>query len=362
MSPPGYPVSRRNVLKLGTASLGAMALGENPVRAADGEKRIRVGFVGIDNYQAVEFAKFLNDPHATGELTGFQAVSAYPGGSPDLAESRDNLPKWVQQIQQFGVKIVDSIPEVIKHVDAVIIMSLDGRTHLDLARPVIEAHKPLYIGRPLAAQMVDAVRIYDLAARKKLPIFSCSQHRFSPGFYDMRNHPEVGKVLGCEVHGGCPLDPSHADLFWHGVHGVETLYTIMGPGCESVTRVQTPVTEFVTGTWKDGRVGTFRGIHQGAIGYQALVYGSDGIVMSGKYGGYAPVKGVYPEGKYAGYEPLARQIAQFFKTGKPPVSPEETLELFAFMEAAHESKRRGGAPVALESTLAAARQAAKAKA
>ncbi|MCC2672855.1 MAG: hypothetical protein K0Q72_5327, partial [Armatimonadetes bacterium] len=149
--------------------------------------------------------------------------------------------------------------------------------------------------------------------------------------------------------------------FWHGIHGVETLYTIMGPGCESVTRVSTPVTEFVTGTWKDGRVGTFRGIHQGAITYQAMVYGTEGIVQSGKYGGYAPVKGVHPEGKYAGYEPLARQIGQFLKTGKPPVSPDETLELFAFMEAAHESKRQGGASVTLESVLARARKAVAAR-
>lgn len=362
MSTLDQPVSRREVLKLSTAGVGALALGERPARAAESGKRIRVGFVGIDNYQAVEFAKFLNDPKATDELTGFQCTVAYPGGSPDLTESRDNLPKWIQQIQQFGVKIVDTIPEVLKQSDAVIVMSMDGRAHLALARPVIEAHKPLYIGRPLAAQMEDAVRIYQLAEQKGVPIFSCSQHRFSPGFYDMRHHPEVGKVLGCEVHGGCPIDPTHADLFWHGVHGVETLYTIMGPGCESVTRVQTPVTEFVTGTWKDGRVGTFRGIHQGAIGYQALVYGADGIVMSGKYGGYAPIKGVVPEGKYAGYEPLARQIALFFKTGKPPVSPEETLELFAFMEAAHESKRRSGAPVNVDSVLAHARVAVGAKA
>ncbi|MGV3722672.1 MAG: Gfo/Idh/MocA family protein, partial [Actinomycetota bacterium] len=248
------------------------------------------------------------------------------------------------------------IPKVLKQVDAVLIMSLDGRTHLPLAKPVIEARKPLYIGRPLAALLEDAVRIYRLAEQKKVPIFSCSQHRYSPGFYDMRNHPEVGKVLGCEVHGGCPMDPSHADLYWHGIHGAETLYTIMGSGCESVTRVSTPVTEFITGTWRDGRVGTFRGIHQGAVTYQAMVYGTEGIIPSGKYGGYAPIKGVYPEGKYGGYEPLARQIASFLKSGKPPVAPEETLELFAFMEAAHESKRRGGAPVTVESVLAQARK------
>ncbi|MCC2672102.1 MAG: hypothetical protein K0Q72_4574, partial [Armatimonadetes bacterium] len=200
-------LTRREVLIAGGAALGALAAG-GPARAEDAPKRLRVGMLGIDNYQAVEFAKFMNDPQATGELTGLQVTVAYPGGSPDLVESRESLPKWIQQIQPFGVKIVDSIPDVLRHVDAVLVMSMDGRAHLGLAKPAIEARKPLYIGRPLAASMEDAVRIYRLAADKKVPIFSCSQHRFSPGFYDMRNHPEVGKVLGCEVHGGCPIDPT----------------------------------------------------------------------------------------------------------------------------------------------------------
>src|SRR4051794_5306439 len=191
MSYPRCSVSRRRLLRAGGVGLGALALGVGVQARADGHaKPIRVGFVGIDNYQAVEFAKFLNDPQATGELTGFRAVAAYPGGSPDLTESREGLPKWIEQIQAFGVKIVDTIPAVLKQVDAVLVMSLDGRAHRALAEPVIQARKPLYIGRPLAASLEDAVRIYRLAEEKKVPVFSCSQHRFSPGFYDMRNHPE----------------------------------------------------------------------------------------------------------------------------------------------------------------------------
>ncbi len=60
-----------------------------------------------------------------------------------------------------------------------------------------------------------------------------------------------------------------------------------------------------------------------------------------------------------GYEPLVVEIIRFFKTGKPPVSAEQTLEIFAFMEAADESKRQGGAPVSMESVLKKAQQANK---
>jgi hypothetical protein len=38
---------------------------------------------------------------------------------------------------------------------------------------------------------------------------------------------------------------------------------------------------------------------------------------------------------------------EFFKTGKPPVPPEETLEIMAFMDAAERSRQQGGIPVKL---------------
>ena len=60
-------------------------------------------------------------------------------------------------------------------------------------------------------------------------------------------------------------------------------------------------------------------------------------------------------GKYDGYDPLLFAIVQFFRNGIAPVSPEETLEIYAFMEAADESKRRGGAEVTLAEVMEKAR-------
>jgi hypothetical protein len=117
------------------------------------------------------------------------------------------------------------------------------------------------------------------------------------------------------------------------------LFAIMGPGCKTVTRAGP---EKVVGTWNDGRQGTFLCKKE----YVAEVEGTKGKGTIGKYGGY---------------KPLVEQICKFFKTGKPPVAAAETIEIFAFMEAADESKRQGGAPVSIESVLAKARQAAGAK-
>jgi predicted dehydrogenase len=317
---------------------------------------IKVGIVGLDNYQAVDFTQMFHNPKVTGDLAGIQVVAAFPAGSPDIEESVRELPKWTEGIKKLKVEVVGSIDEVLKRVDAVMLMSVDGRAHLEQLRPILKAGKPVYVGRPMTASLADAVEIFRLAAEYKTPIFSCSQHRFSPGFIGMRSHEDVGDVLGCDVYGGCPREPHHPDLFWHGIHGVETLYTIMGPGCVSVTRTSTDVADVVTGVWKDGRVGTYRGIRKGAPKYSATVFGSKGVSTAGVYGHGIPVKGVVPTNdKYMAYEATATEVAKFFKTRTPPVSAAETTELFAFMEAAEESKRQNGAAVKLETVLAKAR-------
>jgi hypothetical protein len=117
---------------------------------------------------------------------------------------------------------------------------------------------------------------------------------------------------------------------------VEILFTLMGTGCKEVTRVFTEGTDIVTGTWQDGRAGTFRGIREGKRGYGGTVFGE---------------KGIRTLGEYAGYSPLLVKIAGFFETGIPPVTREETLEIFAFMEAADESKTRGGQSVSIDEVM-----------
>jgi predicted dehydrogenase len=238
---------------------------------------------------------------------------------------------------------VPSIDALLEKVDVVLLESVDGRPHLAQAIPVLRARKPLFVDKPVAGTLADAVALFELARKLNVPCFSSSSLRFSKGILGMRHDEKVGKVVGCEARGPCSLEPHHPDLFWYGIHGVETLFTIMGTGCAAVSRVETEGTDFVVGRWSDGRIGTYRGIRAGASGYGATVYGEKGIAQSGGYDGYAP---------------LVVEIVKFFKTGKPPVSAEETLEIYAFMEAADESKRQGGAPVTIESVLAKAREAA----
>lgn len=302
---------------------------------------LRAGIIGLDTSHVTAFTQLLNAPHPRAELAGIRVVAGYPGGSADIPSSRDRVAGYTKELHdKYGVEIIDSIDELLKKVDVVLLESVDGRPHLAQARAVFQARKPVFIDKPVAGTLADAIAIYDLARESGTPCFSSSSLRFIPWVAGMKHNPKLGDVIGCDAYGPCHLEEHHPDLYWYGVHGVETLFTIMGTGCQSATRVQTEGTELVAGVWNGGRIGTFRGLRQGASDYGATVFGSKGIV---------------PGGGYSGYEPLVVEICKFFRTGKPPVSAEETIEIFAFMEAADESKRQGGKPVTLETVTARAR-------
>lgn len=316
--------------------------------AAPEKPPVKIGVLGLDNYQAVAYAQLFNSPKATGDLLGVRVVAAYPIGSDDLAESRTSLPKWKEQIGKFGVELVDSVDELLKRSDAVMIMSLDGRHHLKQVEPVLRAKKPVYIGRPLAGSLDDAIAIFKLAEETKTPCWSSSQHRFSPGFSGMREHAEVGRVLGCDVYGGGKNDPETPGFIWSSLHSIETLYAIMGPGVVSVACTSTPTAEQFTCVWSDGRVGTYRGIKEGAVKYSATVFGEKGVSVAGIYGHGVPVKGVVPTtDEYMGYKGIAIEMAKFYKGGPVPVSAAETLEIFKLLKAAEMSKAAGGKAVQL---------------
>jgi predicted dehydrogenase len=310
-----------------------------------GEPKIRVGIIGLDTSHVMAFTKLINDPKAVGDIATMKIVAGFPGGTRDNPSSWDRVPKYTAELRKSGVEIVDSIATLLTKVDAVLVESVDGRPHLEQVRPVLAAGKPVFVDKPCAGSLVDVIVIFELAKKQHVPIFSSSSLRFGPHLLALRNDPKVGAIRGVDVHSPCSLEPHHPDLFWYGVHGVEMLYTLMGTGCKSVVRVHADGSDVVVGAWADGRLGTFRGVRDGSYSYGAVVIGTKGTGLADKY---------------EGYQYLVMEIGKFFKTGKPPVTAEETIELFAFMEAADESKREGGCPVSLERVLTKARaEAAK---
>jgi predicted dehydrogenase len=261
-------------------------------------------------------------------------VAAYKGGSPDLKDSAGRVDNFTKQIQEkYGVEIVDTIETLVARVDVVLLESLDGRVHLDQVRPIFAARKRVFIDKPLTASLKDAREIARLSKESGTPFFSASALRFNDAVLKLKADPELGRILGCQVHSGAYAVEHHPEFAFYGIHGIEALFSIMGPGWESLQRAD----DVVVARWKDGRTGSYRGLRKGAQTFGAMAFGEKAVQST--------VRGEKTGSTYAN---LVREIVKFFQTGASPVSPDEMLEVIAFIEAADLSKQQGGARVRLE--------------
>ncbi|MSU64999.1 MAG: gfo/Idh/MocA family oxidoreductase [Opitutus sp.] len=299
---------------------------------------LRIGIVGLDTSHVVQFTGVLNDVANKNHLAGARIVGAFRGGSPDIEASASRIDGFTKEVvEKYGVKLYDSIEELARNVDAIMIESNDGRVHLDQAKRALPFHKPLFIDKPFASSLRDAIEIFRLAKQAGVPVFTSSSLRYSAGMATFRR-PEIGTLVGALAYGPAAIESHHPDLFWYGIHATESLFVAMGRGCERVTRTHTAETDVVTGVWSDGRVGTVRGMRGVKAEYGIVAFGTKGVV----------------EGKLDGaYAALLKEVLGFFRTGIAPVFPAEAIEIYAFMEAADESKRRGGSPVTIAEVLRA---------
>jgi len=317
-----------------TSSLGALSAAEP----------IKVGMIGLDTSHCLAFARLMNNADDPKHVPGCRLTVVYPKGSPDIESSVSRVPKYTEEIKKLGVEVVNDLEAMVAQVDAVLLETNDGRPHLEQVIPVLKAGKPCFIDKPIAGSLTDCIAIFELAKHYKTPVFTSSSLRYGKNTQAVRGG-SIGDVIGADTYSPCSLEKTHPDLYWYGIHGCESLFTVMGPGVETVVRTQTDDFELVTGTWNDGRIGTFRGMRSGKSGYGGKAFGA---------------KGVADVGSYNGYDPLLVEIVKFFKSGQAPVSPEETTDIYAFMEAADESKRQGFVPVKVADVMAKAKaEAAK---
>lgn len=334
-------MKRREFVRQSMTAGAAFGLSTSlPLNAMIQASPVKVGIVGLDTSHAPAFAKIFNSENPPPEFRGLKVVAAYPKGSADIESSASRIPKYTEEVRGYGVEISASIADMLKLVDVVLLETNDGRPRKEQAFEILKAKKPMFIDKPVAASLTDVVAIYDKARELKVPVFSTSSLRYLPAAQAVRYEDKIGKVLAADAFSPATLEPHHPDLFWYGIHGVEILFTVMGPGCETVSRYTTNNMDVVVGQWSDGRIGTFRGTREGKHEYGGTAFGTTGNLALGPFDGY---------------EGLAKKIAAFFLTKQTPVDEKETLEVYAFMQAADESKARGGAKVTLKEVMEKAR-------
>ncbi len=312
---------RKFVAAAGTLGLASMVYGTESLALPISKKRI--GIVGLDSSHAIAFTKELNANTANDSYKGYQVVAAYPMGSPSIPLNAERIPRFTEDIKKLGVEIVTSLEKLLKNVDFVLLETNDGNKHLAQAEIILKAKKPLFIDKPIANSYEEAAKIFELADRYKTPVFSTSSLRYLSGLEEI----DKKTVLGADVYSPAYTEPSHKDLYWYGIHGVEILFTLLGPNCISVQTQHTADVDIYTGQWEGGKVGTLRGIRKGADGFGGTVFTQDKIVQLGAF---------------QGYNPLLKQIISFFETGLVPVKKEDTLAICKFIDAAYQSKIDGG--------------------
>jgi hypothetical protein len=292
---------------------------------------LRLGIIGTDTSHVIEFTKMLNDASLPDHVPGARVVAAYKGGSKEIKSSAERIDKFAEELKtKWKVEFTPDIASLCRKVDAVLLESVDGRQHLEQAKAVIAAGKPMFIDKPLAATLEDARQIAKLAKDAGVPWFSSSSLRYGEIGTTMK-YPDT---LGVTTWGPGPLEEHHhLELGWYAIHPIELLYTLMGTGCEEVTRIYTDGADEVVGRWRGGRIGSVRALRPYG-GYGAIVFRAKTVSQSN------------PKAT-AGYRPLVLEIVKFFETKQPPVPNEETLEIFAFLDAAQRSREAGGAPTKL---------------
>lgn len=292
---------------------------------------IRIGIVDTDSSHAPEFTQRINHVAIDEEqwVDGARVVAAYPGYSEAVVDARRKNEQYTQALIDYGVEMVDSPAALIGKVDAVLIESDDGRRHYALARMFIEHDVPTFVDKPMTCMLAEAVELAELARERGVPLYSASSLRYSPEVVEVASGASVGRVVGADT-----ISPSKVavegvpGLMYYGIHAVEILYTLLGPGCESVQAIDSPLGILVAGRWRDGRLGSVRGFVEGVAGFGFRAVGETGTrqeLVSAQY--------IYRE--------LLKRVIAMFETGEPPLDIRETLEIIAFIETALRSAETG---------------------
>lgn len=295
---------------------------------------LRLGIVDCDTSHVYQFSRRLN--HTGIEeaqwVDGARVVAACAGTSRVVAPER--IAEYVAALRDSGVALVEHPEELLGMIDAVLIESNEGGVHRERATPFLEAGLPVFVDKPFAASTADARALVDLAARRGAPLLSASALRFVPEVTAARADPALGALLGADAHTPATLHEANPGLLHYGVHGVELLYALLGPGCREVACAFEEDGEVATGRWRDGRLGVVRGLRRGAGGYGFTTYGERGIRATAVTTDWL-------------YRDLLAVVVPVLAGAPAPIAPEELVEVVAFQEAALASARAGGRPVTL---------------
>ena len=226
--------------------------------------------------------------------------------------------------------VVDRPEDVIGEVDAVCITTDIGSEHVERARPFIEAGLPTFIDKPLCDNEADLEQFIQWYRSGK-KILSTSCMRYAHEVRDLR-----GRMDGLgDIHLITGITPKSWERY--GIHALEGLYQLSGPGFVSVRNVGEKGRDTVLLKHRDG--------FDCVVWAYYEAYGSFGVYHV--YGGGDAAGCRFADTFYA-FKRQLETFVEFVRTGEYPFDPAETFELMRVIAGAIVSRERGGQQIMLD--------------
>jgi len=281
---------------------------------------IRIGIVGAENSHSAAIARTLNVDKA---VAGFRVVAIW-GETKALAEStaeKGQIPK-----------IVRRPADMIGEIDAVVIDHRHAKYHLPAAEPFLKARLPMFIDKPFCYRLAAGRRFLGRARRMKVPVTSFSTVPTSKCFAKFkRSLRRAGKVCAVASFGPCDLKSKYGGVFFYGIHQVDVLLELLGPGVKAVCVDRAPSGGDAVASlfWKDGPAASMHCITGRSPGFQVSVAGEASNVA------------IKLESDANPYLAGVRIFCRMFKSGAEPIPHRRILAPVAVLEAMARSVRTG---------------------
>jgi predicted dehydrogenase len=234
----------------------------------------------------------------------------------------------------MGATPVASMDELLGNVDGVMVLAVNGNKHLSLSLPSLLKGLPTYIDKPLTCDVNEAKQILSVAKKSGARCYSASSLRFAPELVEM-DKSSLGRIVAIDAFGPGELHALMPGLFFYGVHTIEMVDAIWGPGVKRVSAVHLEDRDLLDLDYHDGRYARLRLERKGSYDFGASVHGEKKLYQFKV--DFTPV-----------YTRLVQGMTRFFEGGPAPAALEHIVENIAVMQAGNESIQRDGAWVDVE--------------
>jgi len=316
-----------------------------------GDKKLRLGMLGMveGNGHPYSWSIIINGRYDADALSRcpYPAIRDYIGKQPvstlgipgaEVTHVWTDKPEEAPMVAQVaGIANVVARPEdVIGHVDAVFVATDKGEEHVERCRPFVEAGIPIFVDKPLCIGRED-LATFDRWIAEGKPIISSSAMRFCKEF-----QPYHGSTY---EFGDLRLLSVTMAKSWeaYGIHALEAMYPILGPGFLSVQNIGEPGSNIVHLNHKSGTNVVLTVISD--------LYGGFGLMTLAGTKANAQIKFF---DNYYSFKTQLESFIFYLRTGQAPVPWAETRELMQLVIAGIESRQQGGRKVLLTELESAA--------